>query len=923
MIPDDINTYCVIDQYEFYYNHYKEKYGKVAVLYQSGAHFNVFGTDEIGNIKHICKDANIVMSFTNKDKGRKNTKSNPAMAGFPINSRSKYVGVLLKYGYTVVIIEQDRDKKKCDDSGLVMREVTGVFTPGTYPDELEDDVYIVYVYIEGFKDKDHNPMTVGLTSIDINTGDVDYYEVYNNPDDEGYAVDEIYRYISAHQPKEVLVTKVNIDIEFTFDYNVRSEKELKTENARIKFLEKMFPNRGIVDVLDYLDLEILMYARTSLSLLLHYVYEHNKSLLDNLKKPSIWFSDKYLLLANNAIEQLDVVNNRTQKMDSIFNLVNHTSTIMGKRLLKMRLTNPLRNPKEIEKRYDMVEKFSEWKKFRDILQEIPDLSQKHRDLEKGTISPLSLSFVINAYKKFVMLMDMCPEGYIKNDKFIRTYIKLTVNAFNLEECANYKNLDDVKTNIFSKGYSKKLDSLENNIQKFHEKLNAIAKELSDEIKGRYKYTVEILRDEELGYCMKMTNAKFELFSKNHDLVVLNSRMKSYKLVVTKPFEKISHLLIDTENLLLEKTKNLYIKFINYMESEHRSTYRSICKYVAEIDVYQSSGRVAEKYNYKRPTITENDYISVTNMRHPLIEQSSDNIFVPHTFSLGKKDQGMLIYGFNASGKSALMKALGANVIMAQAGMFVPAEKFRYKPYDNVLTRILSNDNIRKGQSSFAVEMYELNGIISRATDRSLVLGDEVCNTTETTSALSIVATTLEYLINKGTHFIFASHLHELVNLDTVKKLKNLGIYHIRVDVDGRKLVYRRTLEEGPGDSLYGIEVARAMGLPDEFIKKANDVRRKIINDEALGRQSRYNAKMYLDKCAVCGEKAVDTHHINEQRKADSRGFIDHFHKNKLRNMVGLCKKCHKMEQRGDIVIHGYDETSEGFVLNYEINENKT
>jgi DNA mismatch repair protein MutS len=325
------------------------------------------------------------------------------------------------------------------------------------------------------------------------------------------------------------------------------------------------------------------------------------------------------------------------------------------------------------------------------------------------------------------------------------------------------------------------------------------------------------------------------------------------------------------------------------------------------------------------------------MRHPIIEKICTNEYITHNIVLGKKianhafanhtenlennkiienktdienkklennkklianGNGILLYGINSSGKSSIMKAVGLNLIMAQAGMYVACEKMVYSPYKTLLTRILNNDNIHKGLSSYAVEMEELRGIAARADENSLVLGDEVCHGTETISAISIVAASVEYLCKRKTSFIFATHLHQLMDLEEVQQIANLGIYNIKVVINEqtKKLEYSRELEEGSGDPLYGIEVAKMMGLNNDIILTAYKIRKKLlnINEKFLNdKKSRYNAKVFMDMCTQCKKRpAVETHHHKPQKLADENGFIESMHKNHISNLKPLCHDCH-------------------------------
>jgi DNA mismatch repair protein MutS len=320
-------------------------------------------------------------------------------------------------------------------------------------------------------------------------------------------------------------------------------------------------------------------------------------------------------------------------------------------------------------------------------------------------------------------------------------------------------------------------------------------------------------------------------------------------------------------------------------------------------------------------MTSNDsYMNIQNLRHPIIERITNNVeYIGNDIQLNQS--GILLYGINASGKSSFMKAVGLSIIMAQAGMYVPATSFIYYPYKHIMTRICGNDNIYRGMSSFVVEMTELRNILQRADKSSLIIGDEICCGTEAISGISIVSSSINELIEKKASFIFTSHLHELTNISIIKEKINknlLKIYHIHITIDGDKIIYERKLREGQGSNIYGIDVCKSLDMPLEFMKNAEMVRKEIegINNYLINtKQSYYNSNIYMDMCEVCKKnRANETHHINYQMMADEKGVMTSFHKNDNHNLIPICEECHKREHNGKIGIIGYKQTNKGVLL---------
>jgi len=303
------------------------------------------------------------------------------------------------------------------------------------------------------------------------------------------------------------------------------------------------------------------------------------------------------------------------------------------------------------------------------------------------------------------------------------------------------------------------------------------------------------------------------------------------------------------------------------------------------------------------------------MRHPIIERIDESTeYIGNDIEINKT--GMLLYGINAAGKSSLMKSVGINIVMAQAGMFVACEEMEYHPYKHIFTRISGMDNIYKGMSSFTVEMTELRNILQRCDKYSLVLGDEICSGTESISALAIVASGIDMLVKNNVGFIFATHLHDLTEIGVVKK--HIGEYitvkHIHIIIEDNKIIYERKLKDGKGLNTYGIEVCKSLDMPGDFMMLAESIRKEVCGLSLLMVEpvnSKYNNEVFMTKCHVCGEKAVDTHHINYQSLSDENGNFKNFHQNIKHNLMPLCKACHKKHHSGEIDIKGYIQTSEG------------
>jgi DNA mismatch repair protein MutS len=337
-----------------------------------------------------------------------------------------------------------------------------------------------------------------------------------------------------------------------------------------------------------------------------------------------------------------------------------------------------------------------------------------------------------------------------------------------------------------------------------------------------------------------------------------------------------------------------------------------------MDLLQNQCHIATKYKFCKPTIASADengtksFFDARGLRHCLIERlNEDETYVANDVALGQdgsggpggkapRKDGMLIYGTNAVGKTSLIRAIGIAIILAQAGLYVPCSSLTFRPYTTIFTRILGNDNLFKGLSTFQVEMSELRVILRMATSNSLILGDELCSGTEMDSAISIFVAGLAHLHKVGCTFLFATHMHEINGYDEVRLLTKMCMKHLTVAYDKGKdvLVYSRKLADGPGASMYGLEVCKSLHLPDAFLEFANAVRlRYRAPPSDIGilsfEPSHFNARKLKGVCERCAvELAQEVHHLLPQKDADHLNYIGHVPKNHVANLMALCTRCH-------------------------------
>ena len=420
---------------------------------------------------------------------------------------------------------------------------------------------------------------------------------------------------------------------------------------------------------------------------------------------------------------------------------------------------------------------------------------------------------------------------------------------------------------------------------------------------------------------------FEL-DNNKNIIQFVKQSSSNKFITSYQISELCKNVSNMKSDMMELISKVYLKIMEGLKPffQHFDT---ICEFITAIDIVYTRAHIAEKYGYCKPVILNDkpkSFVQVEDLRHCLIEQlQKTELYVANDIEIGTDDiNGILLYGTNAVGKTSFIKSLGIAIIMAQSGLYVPASSFVFKPYQSIFTRILGNDNLFKGLSTFAVEMLELRTILRLANQNSLILGDELCSGTESVSAISIFVAGIQQLYQVESSFLFATHLHEIVKYDEIVSLQKLSLKHMSVFYDKEKdmLVYDRKLREGSGDSMYGLEVCKSLHLPMEFLELANTIRMKY-NPESASildvKKSRYNAQHLKGICEECGmEISSEVHHLQHQKEANALNIINKkglstFHKNHPANLINLCEKCHdKMHQSGKQ--HKKTKTTKGMIL---------
>ncbi len=959
--------------------HFEEKYGRDTVVFMEiGTFFEVYEVNndemQIGKAKEIAEILNIQLTKKNKSIVENSVK-NPLLAGVPAVSFERYLSRLIQEErYTIVVVRQKGVPPK------VSRYIAEIISPGTNFDYLIDNSenYIVSIIVDSYKGiymvgYSAIDVTTGKSCL------YEAHGVSEDPTyalDEVFNLLNIYRtsevvltFLDGVESQKHVLEYLEIPERFTYSINHERVK-IALQNELFK---EVFTIQSLLSPIEHLDLERSPMVTESLSILIRFIIEHDYHIVQKLSFPKIIENSKFMYLGNNALEQLGIIS-RDRKEFTLLKLLDKSSTAIGKRLLKERLLNPIIKKEELERRYNLIERVSNHTRYLDEqLRGIYDLERLARRMEVARLHPFEMNHIYDSLLSLKEIMEYVKKHKIQKIPFsdfeIDEFLRDITKSIDLDVSRRFT-INTIDDNFLMSGVDESIDTLVNENQEMLAKYERIIEKIEELLEAKNAsskanrfVTLGLLEKE--GYYISLSKNRFSMiaddFAKASLLIddervmfdEFNVKRLTNTVKITSPYtDAISSKLMKNRVKIVSLVKEKFVALQELFTRRYALLFERIIAYIADLDVAVSSAKVAETNNYARPTIVDvkedENFLQIMQLRHPLVEvQERGGLYIPNDIVMGNRNyidlphpktvmldvdvtdghdvQGVLLYGINSSGKSSLMKSIGIAVLMAQSGFFVPASAMKMSLFESLFTRIVSKDNLAKGLSTFAVEMLEMKNIFNRAGVKSIVLGDEISHGTETLSGVAIVASAIIKLAKMRPLFLFATHLHQLSTMEEIQRLKGVVDLHLSVEYDEKedKLIFNRVLQGGSGSSIYGLEFAKSLHMDKEFLQTANAIRKKLANDfdelELLtkAKTSRYNKNLYVTKCVICGGIAEDVHHINEKNRADKRGFIGHFHKDNVHNLIPLCKEHHKAIHDGKIKVKGFIMTSNGLELDYE------
>lgn len=933
------------DMYSEYltaFKHHSSKYGaETAIFYQVGKFYEFYdwinaatGSTQT-SLKRLVDILGVRLTIK---KGEGPEKSDGLFAGVPEQSLHKYAGALTRAGWVVVVYDQVKDAK----GSVASREVSRILTPGTHVEALEADAtYIAGVWLQPSPWGSNDPFQFACICLDLATGKSVTHEGVATGKKHSWTTDDIFHFFQVYLPKECIVWWCDgaaIDQptvgELQRNFGLcgarlqivptAAQGGLEISLVREEFLQRTFAIKSLLPTREALGLTARPRTERVICALFQRIQEHYPSGFKRLHSPEQWTPISNLSLGNHALFQLNIV---TPKMeDSVLGLFQRTHTVFGKRQMRQRLLYPTADVAALKQRYSEIGAIQGLTpEVREVVQrnlrQIEDLPRLHRRIAEGEITPGEIVLLDQSYicsQRVLEALANTPLQPLTPLKF-QTLQTEFHQIFSVQKAS----VADENTFCLQNEAAPQVAQIEQEIRDLYEILNSAVRTIgawakTDGLRLEFR---EVLAPVLTGNKGPMTAiaAAVKMAGVSVPFPGLQLHQKKSAAHVEIPlFEQTYNKILSKREALKRAVRTVLPTLCGKLADACLAIWDSIEACIANVDVSCTIAAVSLERGFSCPIIADGDesFVDIEELRHPLIEACMTRTeYVKHSVKLGHKEAslsacGWLIYGMNASGKSSLMKAVGIALILAQSGCYVPASRFRFAPFRTLFTRILNTDNLWAGLSSFAVEMTELREILQRADPYSLVLGDEVCSGTESVSATAIVGATLQTLKARRSKFIFATHLH---NLDTI--LDGISIWHLKVRYDPAedRLIYDRTLTPGPGSSLYGLEVARAMNLPEDVLEIAHTLRRELLGTKSVQEApvSAWNSSIQRRECEVCKKafvKDLEVHHIRQRRDTTAITEQDH-----VRNLVTVCSECHDAHHAGLIEITPLKQTSDGAV----------
>ena len=794
------------------YNEIKKDYEDSILFFRLGDFYEMFFEDAV----KASKELGLTLTSRNKEKD-----ANVPLAGVPYHSASSYITKLVSKGYKVAICEQVEDPKAA--KGIVKREVVKVVTPGTVVDvdslDSKSNNYLLSIREADGK--------IGIAYIDITTGEFKVTEIEKEKD-----YSKLFNELNKIEPKEILLLD-----SFYEDVREQIDDYVQKNQASVSIVGKTRDgNKFLMDYFGVISLEsygikdkkaVIGAAAMALD------YAQTMQLENELTVEKIEFlnTSNYAEINSITRKNLELTKNQREKTvyGSLLWVLDRCKTSMGTRLLKRYINNPLLNVKEIEKRQQDVQYFIDNILIREDLKEkldnVYDLERLLGKIIFGNENGKDLLALKNTLKSSIEIMNILKEtNFFEEINVKKLYDVYVLTDESIDEDAPFTVREG---GMIKRGYNQELDEI-------HQIMNS-GKDFLLEIEQREKEAtgiknMKIKYNKVFGYFIEVTKSNLDLVPETY---TRKQTLANAERFITPELKKYEDTIINSKAKISDLEYYLF-KEISAQVKDERNILTNLAEKLAYLDVIVSFATIAIENDYVKPEMLENsDILEIVEGRHPVVEKligRSD--FIANSTKLKEKERFVVLTGPNMSGKSTYMKQVALISIMAQVGSYVPAKEAKLSIVDKYLTRIGASDDILSGQSTFMVEMSEVSNILNNATEKSLIILDEVGRGTSTFDGVSIATAISIYIHNEiKAKTIFATHYHELTDLEN--KFDDIVNYRIEVNEKDGKVMFLRNIVKGGADKSYGIEVAKLAGLPKEILKESKKILKRLEQKKEL------------------------------------------------------------------------------------------
>ncbi len=812
----------------------KNRHEDAILFYRMGDFYEMFFDDAIVASK--------ILGITLTSRNKKSDADQVPMCGIPYHAAQNYLGKLIKAGKRVAICEQTETPAEAKGT-IVKREVIRIVSPGVVTDDmLLDDKTNNFVSSLTYREKGSKRL-YGISFLDVSTGTFFLGELLT----EKESIEDVLDQLTRLTPSELLISETDSQhITFLLEslQNIlpgicitTRPDTLYHQSAAEELLHEHF---GVV-TLDGFGCSSFSSGIIAAASLLEYIQETQKTAIDHIETLSPLSTESILLIDESSRRNLELTQTLAgaERQGSLLSVLDQTCTPMGARLLKHNLLFPLQDKHRITDRLDAVTFFfhnsSLRKELRDALTSVYDLERLNSRMILGSGNGRDMLAMKRSLANLPAIHSLLAGCDTTKLISIRDDLDLMTDLFDLlDKTIHQETPITIRDgNLIKKGYNEELDELVTILQN--------GKQLILDLEAKERTTTGIAKlkigfNKVFGYFIEVSRLHADKVPEHY---IRKQTLVNAERFITPELKEFETKVLGAQDRRVELEYQLFID-IRLQLAKSSSRILKTAYYLAQIDFLQTNAEIAHAYNYRRPEIDNDDEIIITEGRHPVIERSLPaGKFVPNDVCLDQStNEVLIITGPNMAGKSTVLRQTALIVLMAQMGCYVPVESAKIGIVDRIFTRVGAMDNLRRGQSTFMVEMSETANILNNATPRSLVILDEIGRGTSTYDGLSIAWAVTEDLVKKkkkGVKTLFATHYHELLQL--AHEHKRIQNFSIAVREWRGNIIFLHKLIQGGTNKSYGIQVAGLAGVPTHVVSRAQEVLKNIEQGHQLKKNS--------------------------------------------------------------------------------------